>query len=74
MFLYNWPDDGLYSRSKPVASQYTIKKSAFCVIGYIRIHYECYTNVNVPYTEKKYILFQLIYFVYTTFQLIFCSA
>ena len=49
MFLYNWPDCDLHWKSKLVAIHSAITKSVLCMIGNIDMHYECYTNGDVPY-------------------------
>ena len=54
MFLYNWPDDDdLYSGLKLVARLKTVLNNIFCVTGNIDIHYECYSNRDVPYKKKR---------------------
>jgi len=57
MFLYNWPDNDLYSGLKLVARLKTISKNVFCVTGNSDICYECYSNRDVPY--KKHCSFIL---------------
>jgi hypothetical protein len=56
MLLYNWPHDNLHSMSKLPARQ-TVTKSVLCMIGNIDIHYECYTNGDVPYADTHSSLF-----------------
>ena len=46
MFLYIWPDDDLYSRSKLVARKETITKSVLCVIVNIDTHYDSSVTGN----------------------------
>jgi hypothetical protein len=53
MFLYNWPDDGLYTMSKSVVvPQSVCRQEVCCVVVCVTDNtdsrYECYTDGDGP--------------------------
>ena len=52
-FYNNRPNVDIHTGSTLVARQYTTPRSILCVSGNIDTHYECYTNVDGPYTHNQ---------------------